>query len=39
MTRSQDRTALALHLEDRDVAEDALRNHQFNVLGQADISR
>jgi hypothetical protein len=39
MTRSQDRTALALHLEDRDVAEDALRNHQFNVLAQADISR
>ena len=39
MTRSQDRTALALHLEDREVAEMALRNHQFNVLGQADISR
>lgn len=39
MTRSQDKTALALHLEDPDVAEEALKKHQFNVLGQADISR
>ena len=39
MTRSRDNTALALNLEDRDVAEDALRKHQFKVLGQADISR
>lgn len=39
MTRSQDNTALALNLEDREVAEDALRKHQFKVLGQADISR
>lgn len=39
MTRSQDSTALALNLEDRDVAEQALRQHQFKVLGQADISR
>jgi hypothetical protein len=39
MTRSQDSTALALNLEDRDVAEEALRRHQFKVLGQADISR
>ena len=39
MTRSQDKTALALNLEDRDVAEDALRKCQFKVLGQADISR
>jgi hypothetical protein len=39
MTRSQDSTALALNLEDRDVAEEALRKHQFKVLAQADISR
>ncbi len=39
MVRSQDKTSLALNLEDREVAEDALRKHQFKVLGQADISR
>lgn len=39
MTRSRDSTALALNLEDRDVAEEALRKHHFKVLGQADISR
>ena len=39
MTRSQDKTALALNLEDREVAEDALQKQQFKVLGQADISR
>ena len=39
MTRSKDKSALALNLEDREVAEEALRNQQFAVLGQADISR
>ncbi len=39
MVRSQDKTSLALNLEDREVAEEALRKHQFKVLGQADISR
>jgi hypothetical protein len=39
MTRSQDKTALALNLEDREVAEEALQKQQFKVLGQADISR
>ena len=39
MTRSQDKTALALNLEDREVAEEALRKQQFRVLEQADISR
>lgn len=39
MTRSQDKSALALSLEDSDVAEEALRRHQFNVLRQGDISR
>lgn len=39
MSRSQNATALALNLEDREVAEEALRKHQFKVLGQSDLAR
>ncbi len=39
MTRSRDKSTLALSLEDLPVAEDALRRHQFKVLHQGDISR
>jgi len=33
------RPLLALNLEDLDVAADALRRHNFRVLGQGDLSR
>jgi hypothetical protein len=33
------RAALAMHLEDREVASQALRQHQFKVLEQRDLSR
>jgi hypothetical protein len=39
LTRSQDKSALALSLEDLSVAEEALQRHQFTVLHQGDISR
>lgn len=39
LTRPADRSALAISIEHHDVAEDALRRHQFRVLYQGDISR
>lgn len=39
LTRPGGKSALAISIEHRDVAEDALRRHQFRVLYQADISR
>ena len=39
LTRPNGKSALALSLEDPDVAEDALRRHRFTVLYQADLSR
>jgi hypothetical protein len=39
MNRAQTKTALALNLEDREVAGEALTRHGFNILSQADISR
>ena len=37
--RPRDRAALVLSLEDHEVAEQALRRHQFTVLRQGDIAR
>lgn len=37
--RPRDRAALVLSLEDREVADQALRRHQFTVLRQPDIAR
>ncbi len=37
--RPSDKSALAMHLEDQDMASDVLRANQFRVLGQSDISR
>ena len=39
LTRPGGKAALAISIEHRDVAEDALRRHQFTVLYQGDISR
>lgn len=39
LTRPGGVSALAISIEDPEVAEDALRRHQFQVLYQADISR
>lgn len=39
ITRPEGKSALALNLEDREVATDALALHQFKVLTQNDISR
>lgn len=39
LTRPGGKAALAINIEHPDVAEDALRRHQFRVLHQADISR
>lgn len=39
IARPADKSALALHLEDLDMASDVLRQNQFRVLGQSDISR
>jgi hypothetical protein len=39
VTHPDGRTALALSLEDRELAESALARHQFRVLHQRDISR
>src|SRR6187431_2406114 len=39
LTRPRGRTALALHVEDNDVAIAVLKQHNFNILGQEDISR
>ena len=39
LIRPEGRSALAISIEHHDVAEDALRRHQFRVLYQADISR
>ena len=35
----QGKSIIALSLEDNDLAEQALRRHQFRMLGQSDISR
>lgn len=37
--RPHDKSALALHLEDPELATQSLERHGFKVLGQADISR
>lgn len=37
--RPSEKCALAMHLEDQDMASDVLRANQFRVLGQSDISR
>jgi len=39
LTRPQGKLALALNLEDREVAAQALTQHQFKVLNQGDIAR
>ncbi len=39
LTRPGGKSALAISLEHQDVAEDALRRHQFRVLYQSDIAR
>lgn len=39
LTRPGGRSALVISIEHRDVAEMALRRHQFNVLYQGDIAR
>lgn len=39
LTRPGGRSALAISIEHHDVAEDALRRHQFRVLYQGDIAR
>jgi hypothetical protein len=39
LTRPGGRSALVISIEHHEVAEDALRRHQFRVLYQADISR
>jgi hypothetical protein len=39
LTRPGGKSALAISIEHHDVAEDALRRHQFRVLYQGDISR
>jgi hypothetical protein len=39
LTRPSGRSALAISLEHSDVAEHALRRHQFRILYQGDISR
>jgi hypothetical protein len=39
LTRPGGKSALAISIEDQEVAEEALRRHQFNVLYQADLSR
>lgn len=37
--RPQERAAIAMNVEDLELAAQALRHHQFRVLGQADIAR
>ncbi|MSR65539.1 MAG: acetolactate synthase [Verrucomicrobiae bacterium] len=39
MIRPHDKAVLALCVEDEDLALDVLRQHDYNVLGQSDISR
>jgi hypothetical protein len=39
LTRPGSKAALALSIEDPDVAEDILKRHQFRVLYQGDVSR
>ena len=39
LTRPGSKAALALSIEDPDVAQDILRRHQFRVLYQGDVSR
>ncbi|HAB17977.1 MAG TPA: acetolactate synthase [Verrucomicrobiota bacterium] len=39
LTRPGGRSALVISIEDQEVAEDALRRHQFTVLYQGDLSR
>lgn len=39
IARPGGKSALAIHLEDMDLAADVLRHQQFRVLGQNDISR
>jgi hypothetical protein len=39
LTRPRGKAALALHVEDNDVAIAVLKQHNFNILGQEDISR
>ncbi len=39
VARPEGKTALALNLEDRELAESSLRRHQFKVLHQGEISR
>lgn len=39
VARPEGKTALALNLEDRELAEAELRRHQFRMLHQGDISR
>lgn len=39
LVRSNDRPALAFHVEDNDLAADVLKRNGFTTLGQADLSR
>ena len=39
VSRPNNRSALAISLEDNDLASDTLKRHQLNVLGQNDIAR
>lgn len=39
LTRPRERSALIISIEEQEVAEDALRRHQFSVLYQSDLSR
>ncbi|HET6407444.1 MAG TPA: hypothetical protein VFG14_06150 [Chthoniobacteraceae bacterium] len=39
LTRPRGKAALALHVEDNDVAVAVLKQHRFSILGQSDISR
>ena len=39
LTRPRGKAALALHVEDNDVAVAVLRQHRFSILSQSDISR
>ncbi|MBN9691418.1 MAG: acetolactate synthase [Verrucomicrobia bacterium] len=39
LTRPRDKSGLIISIEDQEVAEDALRRHQFSVLYQPDLSR
>jgi hypothetical protein len=39
LTRPRGKAALALHVEDNDVAIAVLKQHRFSILSQSDISR